>query len=259
VITLGLNSIIDDSVKVMGDVEISMGDCSYIGPGVRIAGSGKVRIGDYCKIHTGTFINLDGGQISLGHNCWIGERSVIDGRGTLTMGNNVGVGIASQLYSHIAHGDTIEGCKLYGNKPLILEDDVWLVGQCFVSPIHAKKKSVAMLGAVIIKDMQENSIYSGNPAVDVTPKLGSPWSDRTDQQKMIALQERIEQYLLIYPERENEFRDLIIPCSGLPEESVAEATYIDVSTRKYTKRKTSAEMHFLSWLTSYKGRFTPLV
>lgn len=257
--TLGLNSTIDDSVKVMGSVEISMGDCSHIGPGVKISGSGKIIIGDYCKIHAGTFINLDGGHVELGHNCWIGERSVIDGRGTLTMGNNVGVGIASQLYSHIAHGDTIEGCKLYGNKPLILEDDVWLVGQCFVSPVHAKKKSVAMLGSVIIKDMQENSIYSGNPAVDVTPKLGSPWADRTDHQKMTALQERIEQYLFIYPERETAFRESIVPCTGFPEDTASHVTYIDVSTRKYTKRKSSSEMQFLSWLTSYKGRFTPRV
>jgi len=116
-----------------------------------------------------------------------------------------------------------------------------------------------MLGAVIIKDMQENSIYSGNPAVDVTPKLGAPWADRTNQQKMTALQERIDQYLFIYPERESEFRDLVTPCIGLPEDVRSDITYIDVSTRKYTKRKTSAEMKFLAWLTSYKGRFTPLV
>ena len=256
-ISLGFNSKIDDSVKVFGEVEISVGDCSYIGPGVKIAGSGKIKIGDYCKIHAGSFINLDGGSVSMGHNCWIGERSVIDGRGMLRMGNNVGVGIASQLYSHIAHGDTIEGCNLYGNKSLILEDDVWLVGQCFLSPIHAQRKSVAMLGAVIIKDMHENRVYSGNPAVDVTAKLGQPWSDKNYLEKLGMLSRRLHEFNLKFPDHEKECREMIVPCNGFPAEMHPDKTYIDVNTRTYTKRLSPIEVKFFSWLTSYKGRFTP--
>jgi acetyltransferase-like isoleucine patch superfamily enzyme len=255
---IGLRSHLDDSIKISSGVDIEIGDCSYVGPGVRISGSGRIRIGDYCKIHTGCFMNLDGGSIEIGHNSWFGERSVIDGRGTLSIGNNVGVGIASQLYSHIAHGDTIEGCNLYGNKSLVLEDDVWLVGQCFMSPVHARKKSVAMLGSVIIKDMDENRIYSGNPAVDVTQKIGHPWVQRTNQEKLEILRDRIRAFSEIYPQRAPDAFELLVPCDGLPDDLRSEKTYIDISTRKYTKRLSDIEMTFFSWLTSYKGRFTPL-
>lgn len=55
---------------------------------------------------------------------------------------------------------------------MVVEDGVWFVGHCLVSPIRAKARSMAMLGSVVTKDMDHNRIYAGTPAKDITDKVG---------------------------------------------------------------------------------------
>lgn len=254
----GNRSHIDRSMYVSKDVDLSIGDGSYVGPGVHIVGSGRVTFGDYCKIHAGSFINVGtGGWVTFGHNCWFGEQTVLDGAGGLTGGNNIGAGIGSQLYSHIAHGDTIEGCLFESKNEMMLEDDVWFVGQCFVSPVRAGSKSVALLGSVITKDMHANRVYGGNPAQDITDRIGPAWVERTAQEKYVMLCRRFEEYCSIFPDQAFRARKAIVPCTEYPTDMDPNVTYFNVTRRRYTKRSTEDEWRFMSWLISYRGRFIP--
>lgn len=250
---------VSPDVIVSSGVQLEVGDGTVIGPGVRIIGRGLVRFGDYCKVHSGCFVNAgDGGSVEFGHNCWFGERTVLDGTGHLCGGNNIGAGIASHLYTHIAHGDVIEGCKFQSKKEMVIEDDVWFVGQCLVSPIRAGAKSMAMLGSVITKDMEPNHVYAGTPAKDITDKTGAPWINVPVVAKFDLMRSRVDEYCsMIEPDFSVDVRDCIVPCIGYPIELKPSVTYFNVATRRYTKRSTQAERAFLSWLTSYKGRFTP--
>lgn len=250
-------SYVDPSAKIDKNVSLELGDMTTIGPGVRIVGNGRVKFGDYCKIHDNCFINTGpNGYVEFGHNCWFGERTILDGIGGLKGGNNIGIGIASHLYTHIAHGDTIEGCRFKSSKMMTIEDDVWFVGQCLVSPIHAKAKSMAMLGSVIVKNMDSNRVYAGSPAIDITDKIGAPWEVRTAQEKFVMLEEMKLQYMKLNNINE-EFS--IESCYDIPplEERRLGTTYISVNSRKYTKLLTKTERDFMSWLTSYRGRFIP--
>lgn len=255
---VGLGSTIDPSATVSSDVELTLGDGTHLGAGVHVVGRGHVTLGDYCKVHAGCFINVgDGGHVILGHNCWFGERCVLDGTGGLRAGNNVGAGIGSQLYTHVAHGDVIEGCTLEGKRGMVLEDDVWFVGQCFVNPILAKAKSTALLGSVITKDMEAQRVYGGNPAKDITDRIGPVWRERDPHAKLEMLQARLDEYCALHPGQETYVRSCIVPCLEYPKNMSGAASYFNVTRRRYTKRLSVHERRFMAWLTSYKGRFTP--
>lgn len=236
---------------VHNNARVILGTGSHIADNVKIVGDGTVRFGDYCKVHSGTFINVPHSRstVNFGHNCWFGERCVLDGTGDIQGGNNIGAGIGSQLYSHIAHGDIGAGCRLYSQEKLLLEDDVWFVGQCFVSPIHAHRRAVAALGSVITRDMSENRIYGGSPAKDITDKMGGPpWRDITPEEQLVRFTGHVREYgaedvqgVLEYPVIMNE-----------------RVSYFNVVERTYVKRGTPKEIRFMKWLTSYRGRFTPI-
>lgn len=254
---LGSRANVHPTVTVSDQVEVTLGDGTYLGPGVHIIGKGTVEFGDYCKVHAGCFINVgSGGTVRFGHNCWFGEQTVLDGAGGLFGGNNVGAGIGSQLYTHIAHGDVIEGCLFESKSSMVLGDDVWFVGQCFVSPIKAGSKSIALLGSVVTRDMDAEKVYGGNPAKDITERTGPAWTTRTPEEKFSLLAERIKEYHSIFPDR-SLLRQSIVPCIGYPDSMDPVVSYFNVSTRRYTKRLSETEQHFMSWLTSFKGRFIP--
>ena len=147
-VTLGENVKIEPTAIIKGvngeANRVSIGDNTYIGADVQII-CDDFKIGDYGKIHHHT--NIHGSKpISIGHNLWCGQYSIIDSSGGVFIGNNCGIGAHSQLWSHIKYGDTLEGCKFNSMKKMIIGDDVWFVGHCIVSPIKAENKSMAMVG-----------------------------------------------------------------------------------------------------------------
>jgi hypothetical protein len=70
------------------------------------------------------------------------------------------------------YGDVMYGCRFNTVKPLVIEDDVWIVGHCLVSPVKIGARSMAMLGSLVTRDMEPDRTYAGSPATDVTEKVG---------------------------------------------------------------------------------------
>lgn len=137
-----------------------------------------LHIGDYVTIHHGTVIH--GKKVFIGHNCWVGHYSILDGYGgELKIGNNVGIGAQSQLWSHMKFGDTLAGCNWKSQGKLIIGDDAWLVGHCIVSPIVIEPRAMLLAGGVATKDLLENRIYAGTPAKDLSETLGLQFSERS--------------------------------------------------------------------------------
>lgn len=251
----GTNSRVSKDASISKDVELVLGDHVYIGPGTRILGKGKVFFGDYSKIHDGCFINVPNHDsiIKFGCNTWIGERVVLDGTGGICASHNVGVGIASHLYSHIAHGDVLRGCRYHSKNQLNIEKDAWLVGQCLVSPVNIGEKSMAMLGSTITRDMLPNTVYAGVPARDMTEKLGRPWGDPPKEQRL----KTFNQYLSSFLKENNEIEASIVGVDHFPTNIDSSVSYFNVMSGTYTKRFSEIEQKFMLWLTSYKARFIP--
>lgn len=243
---VGKNSFISPSAKIRGlngkAKRISIGDNTYIGDDVQII-IDNLEIGDYCKIHHHT--NIHGYKpLEIGHNAWIGQGTIIDTIGGVSIGNNCGIGAYSQLWSHIRYGDPLEGCNYESENFLKIGNDVWFVGHCIVSPIIAKDRSMALVGSVIVKDMEENNIYGGSPAVNLTGKIKSQFSDISlDQKKEIMNQFKIPNGI-----------KLIEDDSEIVEDDIS---YFNISNRTYTKLGTEEEIIFMKNLQSKLIKFIP--
>lgn len=240
-LTLGKNVFISEKAKLVGK-NIKIGDGTWIGDDVQIIVD-DLEIGDYCKIHNHTTIH-GRKPMSIGHNAWIGQGTIIDGLGGTKIGNNCGIGAYSQLWSHIRYGDPLAGCNYNSTKELIVGDDVWFVGHCIVSPIIAKDKSMALVGSVITKDMEENHIYGGSPAKDLTDKIIPQFSE-------ISLSEK---WML--------FKDITIPESIVLVDNDGDIlddgrSYFNIADRTYVKKSTHDEYEFMKQMQSKLFKFVP--
>ncbi len=250
---IGINTFIDPSASIRGingkAKKIKIGDNCFIGSNVQII-CDDFEIGDYSKIQHST--NIHGYKpCSIGHNAWIGQYTIIDSIGGTTIGNNCGIGAHSQLWSHIKYGDTLEGCRFLMDKPLEIGNDVWFVGHCIVSPIKAKDKSMAMVGSVVTKDMEENHIYAGSPAKSISDKIGFQFVELSLETKLEKLNNYIIQskvntdiIRIVKSDREIDFEDKNV-------------SFFNVSNRLYTKRQSDEEIKFMKFLLPEKAKFVP--
>ena len=243
---LGKNVIISPTATIRGlsgnAKRVVIGDNTYIGDNVQII-LDEFEIGDYCKVHH--HVNFHGYKpLTIGHNAWIGQGTIIDSIGGTTIGNNCGIGAYSQLWSHIKYGDPLEGCNYNGSSPLIIGNDVWFVGHCIVSPIVAKDRSMALVGSVVTKDMDENKIYAGSPAKDISSKVKPQFRPMSLADKMnIINQLEIPSYVkFIEDDSEIKEKDII---------------YFNLLNRTYTKTGSDKEIEFMKYLQSKLIKFIP--
>lgn len=124
---------------------------------------------------------------------------------------------------------------------MVVEDDVWFVGHCLVSPIHARARSMAMLGSVVTRDMDPNRIYGGSPAKDITEKLGHQYVEVTVDEKYRRMNDELERFASTRKMR----AEAIQVVKEWPAEMDPDVTYFNVSTREYTKRLTELEIDFM--------------
>ena len=230
--------------------EVELGDNVFIGKDCTIL-TPIFALGDYGTIHRQCRIS-GYNPCRIGHNFWIDQNCILNCTDDLTIGNNVGVGAYSQLWTHIKFGDVMEGCRFNSTKPMVIDDDVWFVGHCIVSPVHAERRSMAMVGSVVTRDMKENHIYGGSPAVDLTEKIGPQFEMRTIDQKMDWMKTRLEEFKMQNPKAAERIK-LVDVIAGKQDPTTS---VFEVSTRTYLKRQTDEEAAFMKFLLPL-AKFVP--
>lgn len=234
---------------------VEIGDQVYIGAGCNIWAK-SVSIRDYTKIHRNCLI-YGRNPIAIGYNCWFGEGTIIDCEGNTRIGDNVGVGAHSQLWSHIRHGDVMLGCKYLNFGQLNILNDAWLVGHCVVSPVNIGPCSVVLAGSVVTKDVGANRIYGGSPAKDLTDKLGEPFQFTTVTSRYDYMRKRLAEFLEKYAvQLENEYGGITIVTDWAPPEP--HVTQFNVTTRQYRKLGTRVEVAFMKFLLP-EAKFIPVI
>lgn len=236
---VGRGVVVEEGVFIRAK-RVVLGDHAYIGQNTRVIVP-EFTLGEYSRFNADSFA---GGTkpLQIGRHCYIGAKVRLDSRGGLDIDDGVGIGDHSQLWTHIRHGDTVEGCRYDNEKYMYIGRDAWLVGHCLVSPVRIHDKAMALLGSVISRDMMPNRTYAGVPAVDVTAKVGAPYETLTTEEKLIRLRKVISKFEDEYPQHKGFLRawsmvtdlDLIDPS----------ITYFDVSKRTYTKTNSAAEVAF---------------
>ena len=245
---VGSNVVIEPGVRIVAR-RLVLGDGVAIRAGTRIEMADLV-IGDYTTLNSGCVLTGTG-WCRIGHNCWFGHYSVIDSIGTTRIGDNVGVGAHSQLWTHAYFGDVLAGCRFASQRPLVIEDDVWLVGHCIVAPIHAGARSMAMVGSVVTKDMETDHTYAGVPAKDVTDRLGPQFGSVAADQQRARMEAYLAEFLATARPSKNRIRivDRLSSGSDLSEFSVTE--------RRYRKHLYPEEVSFMRFLLPTRAKFLP--
>jgi len=125
----------------------------------KIAG---VKIGKGSRIHIGARF-FQPKNIKIGQGSTIGDHVTLDGRNKLTIGNHVD--IASQVMIYNAQHDI--------QSPHFdpIEKEVTIKDYCFIGPraiilpgVTINTGAIVAAGAVVTKDVDENSIVAGVPA-----------------------------------------------------------------------------------------------
>ena len=229
------------------NVEIGFG--SFIGDDIYIDVE-DLAIGEYTTIHHGSVVH--GKKTVIGHNCWFGHYTIIDSLGGDTrIGNNVGVGAHSQLWSHMKFGDVLNGCRWNSAGRLYLDDDVWLVGHSIVGPIHAKARSMLLTGGVAMKDMEENCVYAGAPAQNISAKVGAQFDDPSPGEKEAAFRALVTEFCQTTgcdPEK-------FLLVDQFDDDSIR--TQFNLRDRTYRPVRSEDEYQFIKFMLYEKAKWIP--
>lgn len=247
-VSIGVNVVLGKKCK-----KIKLGYGTTLGRDIFIDVE-ELIVGEYTTIHHGCVIS--GVKTWIGHNCWIGHYSIIDSLGGFTkINNNVGIGAHSQLWTHMRFGDVLDGCNWNTSGQIILEDDVWLVGHCIVSPIKAGARSMLMVGSILTKDMDENKIYAGTPARDMSEKFGEQFTKRSIEEKEVLF----EELKTCFKNKCNLNTDSLksVNCLKNLKNRNKNVTYFDLCERTYSPIRTEIEYQFIKFILYDKAKFVP--
>lgn len=258
-IFIGEGAFLDERVSITGfhgqaAEKVIIGDHVYLGPDVNIA-CPLLEIGDFVTIHRRTGI-FGEGPCAIGHNSWIGQDCILNTHGGLWIGNNVGIGAANHIWTHAAFGERLEGCQLFHERPVMIEDDAWICGgHSTVNPgVTLTEKTVLLPQSLLTKRTIPNTYFGGNPA-RIIHKLGTPYRELTPQEKKSMLEGFMKEFLLSHPDLTYALtEDRICLLKGCGHQKIGEFNWMN---RTYEKTKTPEEIAFLKFLRGNKARFIP--
>ena len=240
------NAVIGKNVVFGKNVEITaknvfIGDGCIIGDNVIVRGD-TFEIGDYGTVYQNSF--FPGGKVKVGRNFWLGSSSIVDGCAGTVIGDNVGIGAQSQLWTHMAFGDVMQGCRFHSETALTIGNDVWLTGHNLVSPVTIGDRSLAMLGSLITKDMLADKTYGGSPAKDLTDKIGTQFEVISLHQKKEILINYLEKFCL-----QHNLGDFSNYININPTEfGATNRIDINIENRSYVKTGSVLEFYLLRYL-----------
>lgn len=246
-VSIGADVTFGPDVQILS-ARVRIGDGCHIGQGVRIEAT-TFDLGDFGTIYPGCFFPGPG-TLRIGHNFWLGMGAIVDAQGGTTIGNNVGIGAQSQLWTHIKYGDVMAGSRFHDERPLTIGDDVWLVGHCLVSPVDIGPRAMAMLGAVITKDLAPDRTYAGSPARDMTDVFGPQFEPTSRQHREEYLRVRLDEFA-----RQSDAKARYVAGLSLDDPDAPQS--IDLEQRTYRKTGTPLERELIRFLLP-DAKLTPV-
>lgn len=242
--------------------EVVFGDNVQIGDDVRILAP-KVRIGDHVVIHHHTTIyGYD--EITIGDCTWIGQNVILNCTARLAIGRGCTISAYSNLWTHFSGGDPVFGSRFNSQKPASIGDDVWIGVQASIAPVDIGAQALVLAGSVVTKHIPPNTVWGGNPAVDLTAKLGAPFQPRSNQEKFDDMCHLLREYHASLRNTkgmqsglaDDEFAlDQLAGCYSLGGITIAMAdgpdsarSVFDVRDRSYSKLRTPEETGFMNFL-----------
>jgi len=109
-------------------------------------------------------------NLSIGHFTWIGENVWIDNLVMVAIGSSVCISQGAVLLTGSHDYKKTSFNLITGN--IILNDGVWIGASAVVNQgITVSTHAVLTSGSIATKNMEAYSIYQGNPAVKIRPRI----------------------------------------------------------------------------------------
>jgi UDP-3-O-[3-hydroxymyristoyl] glucosamine N-acyltransferase len=264
----------------------AMGDCCFIGRDSRILAR-EFNAGDYVVLHNHLLANGDG-ELHLGNNAWMGQNGILNANQPLKIGNNVGIGAYSAIWTHGKFGALIDGCLMHKEAPVTIDDDACL-WRAVVSPgVTVGRKVTVLPGAILTRDAPAGSCFGGVPAEDLSSKVktyrsvtieeqygmmrefvaeflskeypGSYVMTSEDDYRVKSGEERFR--LLLKWEIEDkdiagEERAIVVGVNDSTTRRRQDVSVFNLTNREYSKWLTDPEVKFMWFMLDSRARFVP--
>ena len=223
---------IGDNLRILGDGKIISGDSVHIGNEVTFNVTEKLVIGDRSVI--GDNFVIEGRDIEIGtefwsgHHCHIGGGSCFEKTSKLrigywvhlgnygmintarpvVIGNEVGMGIGTKIYTHGAYLPIIDGFPVeFG--PVEIGDYMWLPSATVLPNVRIGNNVVVGVGAVVTRDLPSGCLALGVPAKVVKENCYPKKYTQQERRQLIMnflshFINDIEKVTVTYREREDE-------------------------------------------------------
>ncbi len=146
-LSLGPHGVIRDRCVIDG-VEIAIGRQFRMLPQATIGG------GSAFEAHS---------RLRMGDWCHVGLRSFLNTARAIELGDEVGLGTGTCLYTHGAYPSVLEG-KPAAYGPIRIGDRTWLPGAVVNPACTIGRDCVIGVGSVVTKDIPDGSLAAGVPA-----------------------------------------------------------------------------------------------
>lgn len=130
----------------------------------------RITVGKSSSIHLGLKLYTIN-NIHIGENCVIDRDCVLDGRGNITIGNNVNISPEVMILTayHDPDSEDFKGIT----KPVYIGDYAWIATRAVVLPgVTIGDRAVIAAGSVVTKDVSPGLIVGGNPAKVIRERKG---------------------------------------------------------------------------------------
>jgi acetyltransferase-like isoleucine patch superfamily enzyme len=102
-------------------------------------------------------------QLRVGHWCHLGTRTLLNTARPIEIGDEVGLGTGTSLYTHGAYASALEG-KPVAFGPIRVGDRTWIPGAVVNPGVTIGRDCVIGVGSVVTKDIPDGSLAAGMPA-----------------------------------------------------------------------------------------------
>jgi acetyltransferase-like isoleucine patch superfamily enzyme len=166
-IILGNNVTLGDNVMINVKEKLSIGDRSIIGDSFLIEGR-NIEIG--IEFWSGFNCIIGGGscfekpsKLKVGYWVHLGNYGMINTTRSVTIGNEVGMGMGTKIYTHGAYLSVVDGFPAeFGS--IEIGNRVWLPYAIVMPNVHIGDNVVVGAGAIVTKDLPSGCLAVGMPA-----------------------------------------------------------------------------------------------
>jgi len=130
-------------------------------------------IKSFALVYPGVYFTHTYG-IEVGRRFSVNSGTIIDGRGGITIGDDVMIGPHTAIYSsghNFTQLDRPMSSLDHIMSPVVIKDDVWIGAHvCIPGGVTIGKGAVVAAGAVVTNDVEDYMIVSGVPAKSISKR-----------------------------------------------------------------------------------------